>query len=325
MDYINSAKDTLTSGVQNLSQGLDNAKQSVGSSIDAFSSKSMIDASGEFLAANSMIAKFVFIIFVLVIFMVLFSLGSALIAYLLSPTRTPQLVTGKRGGGRQKTISQDPRNKESQIIYRSNNAASGIEFTWSIWLRIDGVRPKINTKSASNEYDHIFHKGDMNFISGADTVNVGLSMVNNGPGMYVRRASNDLLFIMNVVSPVNGTQLPDKELEIKNIPLAKWFHVSLRLQNRVLDAYVNGVIANRVTFAEVPKQNFDDVHIASNGGFLGELADLRYFDRSLSVFELNSIVNRGPNLAMSDDSDGNPGEYDYLSSLWYNSIWKTSV
>lgn len=325
MDYINSAKDTLTSGVQNLSQGLDTAKQSVGSSLDAFSSKNMIDASGEFLAANSMIAKFVFIIFVLVIFMVLFSLGSALIAYLLSPSRNPQLVTGKRGGGRQKTISQDPRSKESQIIYRSNNASSGIEFTWSIWLRIDGVRTKTYENSNNNEYDHVFHKGNLNFISAADAANVGVASVNNGPGLYVQRGENNLLFIMNVVSPTGGVQLPDKELEIKNIPLAKWFHVALRLQNRVLDAYVNGVISNRVTFAEVPKQNFDDVHIATNGGFLGELSDLRYFDRALSVFELNSIVSRGPNLVMSDDTDGNPGEYDYLSSLWYNSIWKTSV
>jgi hypothetical protein len=322
MDYINSASNTLTSGVQNLSQGLDSAKQSVGSSLDSFSSKNMIDASGEFLMANSMIAKFVFIIFVLVIFMVLFSLGSALIGYLLSPTRTPQLVTGRRGGGLQKTITQDPRNKDSQIIYRSNNATSGIEFTWSIWLRIDGIRPKTGQLA---EYDHIFHKGDMQFISGANTNNVGVAMVNNGPGLYVRRGTNDLLFVMNVVSPVNGVQMGDKELEITNIPLAKWFHVCLRLQNRVLDAYVNGVIANRVTFGEVPKQNFDDVHIASNGGFIGELSDLRYFDRALSVFEINSIVSRGPNLVMTDGTDGDPGEYDYLSSLWYNSIWKKSV
>lgn len=324
MDYINSAKDTLSSGVQNLTQGIDATKQSVGSTLETFSSKNMIDASGEFLAANSMIAKFVFMIFVLVIFMVLFSLGSGLIAYLMSPTKTPRLVTGKRGGGRTKTITQDPRSADSLIIYRSNNASSGIEFTWELWLRIDAIRPK-SFNSQTNEYDHVFHKGNLEFISGQGAANIGIANVNNGPGLYVRRGENSLFFVMNVVSPSGGLQLSDKELEINNVPLGKWFHVALRLQNRVLDVYVNGVIAARVTFAEVPKQNYDDVHIAANGGFIGELADLRYFDRALSVFEINSIVNRGPNLAMSDDMEGDPGEYDYLSSLWYNSIWKKSA
>jgi hypothetical protein len=324
MDYISSAKNTLSSGVQNLSQGIDATKQSVGSSLDTFSSKNMIDASGEFLAANSMIAKFVFMIFVLVIFMVLFSLGSGLIAYMMSPTKTPRLVTGKRGGGRQKTITQDPRSTDSLIIYRSNNASSGIEFTWELWLRIDGIRPKSNGGS-THEYDHVFHKGNLNFIAGDGTVaDVGVADVNNGPGLYVRKGENSLFFLMNVVSPTGGLQLGDKGLEINNVPLGKWFHVALRLQNRVLDAYVNGVIAARVTFAEVPKQNYDDVHISANGGFIGEMADLRYFDRALSVFEINSIVNRGPNLNMNDDMEGDSGEYDYLSSLWYNSIWKKS-
>lgn len=324
MDYVNSAKDTLSSGVQNVSQGLESTKQAIGSTLETFSSRNMIDASGEFLAANSMIAKFVFMIFVLVIFMVLFSLGSGLIAYLMSPSKAPRLVTGKRGGGRAKTITQDPRSADSLIIYRSNNASSGIEFTWELWLRVDAIRPKNNPNSNKNEYDHVFHKGNLDFISG-DAADIGLANVNNGPGLYVRRGENSLFFVMNVVSPSNGIQLADKALEINNIPLGKWFHVALRLQNRVLDVYVNGVIAARVTFAEVPKQNYDDVHIGANGGFIGEIADLRYFDRALSVFEINSIVNRGPNLVMNDDMEGDVGEYDYLSSLWYNSIWKKSV
>lgn len=326
MEYINSATNTLTSGAQSLGQGLDSAKGSLTEGMNAFSSVNMVNASSEFLAANSMIAKFVFIIFVLFLFMILFSLGSAFIAYLLSPPRNPRLVRGKRGGSRLKVIPQDPNVADSQIILRSNNEASGIEYTWETWLRIDQVSGKTQAAGSNHEYDHIFHKGNANEIQSAlNTADIGLASVNNSPGLYVRRAENTLLFIQDVVSPTNGQQLPRKQLEVKNVPLNKWFHVALRLKNRVLDAYVNGQITARTIFKEVPKQNFDDVYICAFGGFKGEIADLRYFDRALTVFEINSIVSRGPNLAMSDDSEGDPGEYDYLSSLWYNNMWKNSA
>ena len=49
----------------------------------------------------------------------------------------------------------------------------------------------------------------------------------------------------------------------------------------------------KMTFQDVPKQNYGDVFVCNNGGFTGELSDLRYFDYGLGVFEIMNIVNRG--------------------------------
>lgn len=325
MDYINSATNSLATGAQSLGQSIDSAKASVNEGMSSFSSKDMVNASSEFLAANSMIAKFVFLIFVLIVFMIAFSVGSALVAFFMTPTRRPFLVRGKRGGSSPKVVSQDPKMDNAQVIYRSNNESGGIEYTWSVWLNIRSLQVATST---NNEYSHIFHKGTPEYIDTGSS-DVGIAKVNNGPGLYIQKqkstetGKNTLRFVQNVVSPgYNNTQLSDKIFDISGIPMNKWFHLAIRLRNKTLDAYVNGQIAARIVFQETPKQNFDDVYIAQNGGFNGEMADLHYFDYALSAFEINSILSHGPNLAMSDDDDANTGDYDFISSRWYNAIWK---
>lgn len=329
MDYINSAQNTLTSGVQSLGQTIDTAKASVSTTMNDFSSKNVLNASSDFLAANSLIAKFVFIILILIAFMILFSLGTAFLSYMVSPTKTPRFVTGVRSGSRFKQIAQDPTAGGAQVVFRSNNQESGIEFTWELWLKVDSLRARSSSANVNkDDYSHIFHKGNQQYLE-LGTSDTGIAKTNNGPGLYLLNDSSGVAtisFFQNVVSPTDGSQLSDKQLKIKNIPLGKWFHLALRLKNRVLDAYVNGQIAARTIFKEIPKQNYDDVYLCDGlyGGFPGSICDLRYFDRALSVFEINSIVSRGPNLAMNDDLEGDPGEYDYLSSTWYNNLWKSS-
>ena len=36
--------------------------------------------------------------------------------------------------------------------------------------------------------------------------------------------------------------LIDENVIIKNIPIRKWFHVALRLENKNFDSYVNGIL-----------------------------------------------------------------------------------
>jgi len=104
-------------------------------------------------------------------------------------------------------------------------------------------------------------------------------------------------------------------------------HVAFRLENTVLDAYVNGIITKRAHLINAPKQNFYDILVATNGGFQGKLSNLQYFNRSLNVFEINNIVMFGPNLSTYNDSD-NPenaiGNYSYLNTSWYSG-WYNAV
>jgi len=104
--------------------------------------------------------------------------------------------------------------------------------------------------------------------------------------------------------------------------LKKWFHIILRMQNNVMNVYINGVVTQQVTFVDVPKQNYQDVFVCQNNGvstgFSGNLSDLRYYDRALNIFEITHIVSAGPNLSTSkfNSSTAVYGS-SYLSSLWY--------
>ena len=63
------------------------------------------------------------------------------------------------------------------------------------------------------------------------------------------------------------------------------------------------------------------VNVCKNGGYNGNLADLQYFDKALSGFQINNIVSWGRNTAAANQSNTNDatGFPYYLSYLWYNS------
>ena len=201
------------------------------------------------------------------------------------------------------TIYQDPKNPDSVPILRSNNQNKGIEFTWSLWIYI-------NDTTKSPKYSHIFNKGNANYGDN------GIATVNNGPGLYLENDPNNLSIVMNTVAVSNQEEI----LTIKDIPLRKWFNCIIRIENTALDVYINGGIVARTVLQDVPKQNYQNVNICKNGGFNGNIADLQYFDKSLSIFQINNIVSWGRNTNAANENSSNDatGFPHYLSNLWYS-------
>lgn len=105
-------------------------------------------------------------------------------------------------------------------------------------------------------------------------------------------------------------------ITINNIPIKKWFHLAIRVKNTVMDVYVNGVIAQRQVLSNLPKQNYESVYVAQQGGFTGSISNLRYYQYALNVFEINNIVNYGPNMNIAKSSPST-NDYHYLSKNWY--------
>jgi Concanavalin A-like lectin/glucanases superfamily len=309
--YVDGAKAAGESIGQGISGAADSVKSAVSSTMNDFSSSNVMNASNEFLSANGIIAKFMFIVLVLIVFMFLLNVGMALVYYFASPTTTPYLVHGMRSGTAEKIVSQDPASSK-QVVYRSNNQSNGIEFTWATWLKFDAV------PASSSTYKCLFVKGAS---TGFKTD--GTSSVNNGPGLYANQSPDasgiycNIRFIMDTVSPSNASQTNSVTLDMSNVPLFKWVHVAYRLQNKILDCYINGVLTQRQSFNDmIPKQNYDNIIVCGNQGFPGSISNLRYYDYALSVFELNSVVYYGPNL--NADSDGNEAtSTSYLSQYWY--------
>ena len=272
--------------------------------IKPFSSNKYLQGSNEFLQSNSLVAKFAFLILALILFMMALRLGSGLLSWLFSYSSSPILINGMIRSNQMLQIPQDPSISGSIPILRSINEQDGIEFTWSVWINVEDFAYK------QNDYKHVFHKGNDGI--NMTTEPTGLNSPNNGPGLYIAPFTNNLVVIMSTFDE------PKEEVVVKDLPLNKWVNVIIRVSKQhQLDVYINGVLAKRHILKSVPKQNYGDVFVSMNGGFMGYTSDLRYFDKSLGTSQIQSIVDKGPNMKMLNGSDLNQSKPPYLSQRWY--------
>ena len=146
----------------------------------------------------------------------------------------------------------------------------------------------------------------------------GIASVNNGPGLYIKshELTSSLLVVMDTVDPL----VPTQQLLVDEVPINKWFHLAIRMENTLMDAYVNGTIAARAQFTAVPKQNYNDVNVCQNGGFDGKLSNLQYFSRALSAFAINNLVRAGPDTTMVGATAAISGASPYyIADSWFYS------
>ena len=289
--------NTLTNATNGFTGAFTNAKSSASNMFGQFSQATVAGtgASAQFLQSNTIVAKLGFLILTIIVFLLLLILGVMLLSYLTGPAKDPYLISGMVSGASPMTISQDPNASGSVPVLKSNNESYGLEFTWSFWLYIDNLPDK------SKGLQTIFCKGD--------------GTVNNGPGVYLGPdLSNGVLHVKIdtvVANDANNT------IDIKNIPLRNWVYIAIRCEQTTIDAYVNGTIATRLTLDNLPKQNYNDVLIAPNGGFSGKLSNLRYYSRALNIFEINAVTLGGPNTSLINTTKPSGGA-SYLSRNWYS-------
>lgn len=305
----------VTDAVSSISSSIADAKSSINDSLNQFSSTSAMDAGKEFLQSNSLIAKFGFIILVLFGFLFLFRIGMMIISNILAPSDSPYLVKGLISGTESVRIQQDSRTS-SAIVNYSENQPTGLEFTYSVWILLNST----NT-SANSKYAHIFNKG---IVDGSNITVSGVNNMSNAPGLYVKGntdGTSTLRVYMDTFSQSGPIQNIDDQrttMDISGVPYNKWVNVIIRAENRILDVYINGVLTQHKDLGYVPRQNFGDVYVCQNGGFSGKLSDLRYYTKSLNVFEINGIVGWGPKLSTSPSASGQSDtDASYLSHLWY--------
>jgi hypothetical protein len=277
-----------------------------GSAFNQFNSNKYLSTNLEFLESNSIVAKVAFLLLVLFSFIILLRIGISILGYFFSPTGTPKLINGMVDAKQQIIIPQEPSSQGAVTITRSVNADDGIEFTWSVWIYIDDLTYN------SGKYKCVFYKGN-DYATNPNTNEdqQGLNFPNNAPGLYIAPNTNNLVVFMNTFNVIN------EEITINDIPLNKWVNVIIRCQNNTLDVYINGTIAKSHKLHGVPKQNYGNVYVASNGGFAGNLSDLRYFNYALPPGEIVGITNKGPNLTASKSNVTLGSVPPYLSFQWY--------
>uniref|UniRef100_A0A6C0E337 LamG-like jellyroll fold domain-containing protein n=1 Tax=viral metagenome TaxID=1070528 RepID=A0A6C0E337_9ZZZZ len=273
--------------------------------------KSTSTSNSIFSESNSLVSKVAFLLLVIFGFIIALRLGIMLLSVLFNRGQNPHLINGMVDATQSLVITQNPATKGSKTISRSINQSGGIEFTWSVWIYVNGIDGSGNRFNSTNAgvYRHIFSKGTDSFLPN------GLNFPNNAPGLYLTPYKNELLVIMNTNDVIN------EEIRIPDIPLNKWVNVIMRCVNTTLDVYINGIITKSTNLSGVPKQNYGNVYVAMNGGFSGYISNLWYYSKALNSAEIQRISVRGPttkiNTSNSMLSGLNLRYPNYLSLQWY--------
>lgn len=178
-------------------------------------------------------------------------------------------------------------------LHRSQNELGGLEFTYAFWIYINDFTYK------HGQWKHILHKGNHN------------SWPNRAPGIWLHPKDNAMRFYMNTFDSIAGNYI-----DIGNIPIEKWFHVTVVVNQLTMDVYINGNLRKSHKFTSIPKQNYGDLFIMNNRGFDGYLSRMVYYNYSVPYSEIDSLIAMGPNVINCGMKEDVP---PYLTPGWWTS------
>lgn len=212
-------------------------------------------------------------------------------------------------------IRQNPKFSDAIPLGLSVNERTGIEFAYSFFLYV--------LPSTFSDQDavlkHVFHKG------------YPIPWPLFGPGVFIHGHTNTMRVFMNT------HKNPYTYTDITNIPVQKWFHVVLNCYKGGLDVYINGTLANRISFRDaVPYQNYQDLIFFSQtnhsftstsiaclpdgeamkiqGAFSGFLSSMKYARYALSMVEITKLMGEGPSSRRKSTAQTLP---PYLADSWW--------
>ena len=244
----------------------------------------------EEVSSNDTLMLVLKVILVLILVIILINIIKYFyIKWNVDQTSNPMLVDGTKNAKNALVISQDPSHTNYVPIQRSVNQ-DGIEFSYSLWFLINDFNYK------QGEWKHIFHKGNSS------------SYPNRAPGVWIHPNSNMIRIYMNTMKTLL------EYVDIDNIPLRKWVHLTIVLKNRFLLVYVNGFLKIRKELTSLPRQNYGNVWTNMYGGYEGYLAKLQYFDKAITPEQIDELVTKGPGTGSCIDSKEVP---PYLDDSWW--------
>ena len=311
-------------------------------------------ATKEFVESNNLVTKFVFILGVLLLFLYGMRMLISLLGWFFMASPTPYISKGLTNPDTSYQFEVNPNIRGSVPILRSNNARTGVEFTYSVWLFVDGLK---GNGTSSNKYNPIFNKGDIDYKDSN-----GLSR-SAAPGLYISESDNKLKIRMNVfhkdplgtggghcaksstyggatgtdtcapitnatdcdyqswcewrTGNITSSEIYD-DITITDIPLKKWFNVMIRCEGNMVDVFINGMVVKRHKLSGIPRQNYNKVYLTPNNPFKGFVSDLRYWNYSMGTNEIYNLISRGPNtknLKAEQSLDGTVPRY--FSTSWF--------
>ncbi len=168
------------------------------------------------------------------------------------------------------------------MIRPSSDSQYGIEFTYALWIFVTDWTYK------SGEYKHVFHKGNAS------------AMPLQAPGVWLYPRENKIAINMNTFHSVK------ESCDVGNIPIGKWFHLTISVIGKNMDVYINGRLKKRCKLIGIPKINFGDLYITEWNGFDGFISKFRYFNYAVPYYMIENMIADGPSKAPCESTKIEP-------------------
>ena len=86
----------------------------------------------------------------------------------------------------------------------------------------------------------------------------------------------------------------EDECSVKNIPLQKWVHILMSVNNRTNDVYIDGKLVSTCMLQGVGMNDKNaSMVLCPDGGFSGYTSKLRYYARAVNPREAYEIYKEG--------------------------------
>jgi hypothetical protein len=131
------------------------------------------------------------------------------------------------------TYPQDP-DSGFELILPSKDERNGTEYSYSCFI---SVMPETFT-GEEGTFKHVYHKGSKGVYPLM------------APGVFFKSDKNTLRVYQN------SSMAWDNYVDIENFPIRKWVHLVVMMKGKSLDIYINGNLANRKKFTDLPKLNY---------------------------------------------------------------------
>jgi hypothetical protein len=272
----------------------------------------------DFLAGTGTVSQILLVIVLgLILYVLMMALESIYALWAQSKrTRVDAFPYRQSAQNNTETISQNPAISSSMTLFPSYNERTGMEFSYSFFLKLNSNGFTSGTKTLK----HVFHKGYTKMYPLMS------------PGVFVHSDENTVRVYMNSTKKILN------HVDIPNIPVGKWVHLVILARKNSIEIYLNGNIVKKLNVDGLPVQNYQDLILFSQrqglrlpdpsvsatatiditGPFNGDLASLTYFTYAMSYSEIQGINVGGPSTETKKSGSGEVSSPYLVDNWWTN-------
>lgn len=121
------------------------------------------------------------------------------------------------------------------------------------------------------------------------------------PSITLDAHTNNLLVNIAYNDPHGSKASKVKTCKVSGVPLQKWVHVIVTINNRTLDVYIDGKLTRTCIIPGVPQPGLNsDLYISGtkyNPGFSGKISDVKMINYAINPTQANYLYRKGNSMS----------------------------